>query len=268
MPKLKVTRVPAVAGMFYPADPQALQDELNTYLYADRDDRQQVPKAIIVPHAGIVYSGPVAATAFRTLLQYRHVIRKVILIGPAHRVAFSGLAVPHADRFQTPLGEINLDTKTIQRLVDQFPLVHFSDAAHADEHSLEVQLPFLQSVLAVFRIIPILVGDITADELAAVIDDLWGGEECLILISSDLSHYHPYHEALQLDTHTATLIEAFRDTDLDYDSACGKIGISALLQLAQEHQLRIERFDLRNSGDTAGPQDQVVGYGAWGLFQP
>ena len=262
----KIIRPPAVADMFYPANPLILQQEIDAYLYAGTTDNLYIPKAVIVPHAGTIYSGPVAATAYRMLLQYRHVIRKVILLGPAHRVAFTGLAVPGADQFQTPLGIIKLDTRALHELVQTFSAVQYSDSAHAAEHSLEVQLPFLQSVLASFRMIPLLVGETGPEPVAAVLDHLWGGEECLIVVSSDLSHYHSYEEAQRRDAQTARQIESYQGDRLAHDSACGRIGIAALLQVARTRGLRVERLDLRNSGDTAGPRNQVVGYGSWGFF--
>jgi MEMO1 family protein len=263
----KSIRPAHVSGMFYPGDPHELRDQITGFLHEKPSDTTKIPKAIIVPHAGTVYSGPIAATAYRLLIQYRHVIRKVILLGPAHRVYLHGLALPSVDQFQTPLGNINLDTKTIQKLVHDFPQITFSDAAHAEEHSLEVQLPFLQEVLASFRLIPFVVGDATQQDVADVIEHLWGGDECLIIISTDLSHFHHYEEALKLDQASAELIESFQGELLGDKSACGRIPMRGLLHLAQQKGMSIKRFDLRNSGDTSGRKDQVVGYGAWGLFE-
>ncbi len=260
-------RPPAVAGMFYPADPIELQEQISGFLYEGSYQDSQIPKALIVPHAGTIYSGPIAASAFRSILQYRHVIRKVVLLGPAHRVYLNGLAVPSVDKFQTPLGDIKLDTKKIWELVDKYPQVNFSDDAHADEHSLEVQLPFMQSLLASFRLIPFVVGDASSLEVAEIIEELWGGDECLVVISSDLSHFHNYKKAVRLDNKTALQIEELKGENLPERSACGRIPIAGLLRVARERKMTIKRFDLRNSGDTAGSKDQVVGYGSWGLFQ-
>ncbi|MCF7827171.1 MAG: AmmeMemoRadiSam system protein B [Candidatus Marinimicrobia bacterium] len=267
MSQNKTTRAPAVAGMFYPADSDVLQLQVNEFIHEKTHEATAVPKAIIVPHAGTIYSGSIAAAAYRTLLQYRHVIRKVILLGPAHRVYLNGLALPTVDQFQTPLGEINLDTKTIKRLVAEFPQISFSDRAHAEEHSLEVQLPFLQEILASFRLIPFVVGETSQHQVAEVIDHLWGGEECLIVISTDLSHFHNYKEAVTLDHMTAALIESFQGDQLEDGSACGRFPLRGLLHIAQHKNMSIQRLDLRNSGDTAGRKDQVVGYGAWGLYE-
>ncbi|MBC8376653.1 MAG: AmmeMemoRadiSam system protein B [FCB group bacterium] len=264
---MKQIRPPAVSGMFYPGDPHTLEDQIANFIQEKPNETTVVPKVIIVPHAGTVYSGSIAAAAYRTLLQYRHVIRKVILLGPAHRVFLHGLALPTVDQFQTPLGEINLDTQTIQNLVDEYPQISISDQAHAEEHSLEVQLPFLQKVLASFRLIPFVVGEATQKEVADVIETLWGGDECLIVISTDLSHFHSYDEAIKLDTITARRIESFQGELLGDHSACGRIPLRGLLQVAKHKGMSIKRLDLRNSGDTSGRNDQVVGYGAWGLFE-
>lgn len=267
MSTIKQIRPSAVAGMFYPGDRDELSEQITGFMHDKPNETIAVPKALIVPHAGIVYSGSIAAAAYRSLLQYRHVIRKVILLGPAHRIYLQGLALPTVDQFQTPLGEINLDTKTMQKLVDDYPQISFSDQAHAEEHSLEVQLPFLQEVLASFRLIPFVVGEATQSKVAEVIEHLWGGDECLIIVSTDLSHFHEYREAVGLDNISATQIESFQGDLLADNSACGRIPLRGLLHVAQQKGLSIKRFDLRNSGDTSGRKDQVVGYGAWGLFE-
>ena len=267
MTMTKTTRPAAVAGIFYPGKASELQDQINGFLNEQEVSHNQVPKALIVPHAGTIYSGSIAASAYRHLLQYRHVIRKVILLGPAHRVYLNGMALPSVDKFETPLGEVDLDTKTIKSLVEKFPQITFSDEAHAEEHSLEVQLPFLQSILASFRLIPFVVGEATAHEVAEVINNLWGRDECLILISTDLSHFHRYKKAVSLDSKTAELIESFKGDDLPDQSACGRNPVRGLLSVAGPRRMSIQRYDLRNSGDTAGTKDQVVGYGSWGLYQ-
>ena len=263
----KSIRSAQVAGMFYPANPDELRGQISGFIHEKPNETTGVPKALIVPHAGTVYSGSIAAVAYRTLLQYRHVIRKVILLGPAHGVYLHGLALPSVEQFQTPLGKINLDTKTIQKLVEDFHQITFSDEAHTEEHSIEVQLPFLQEVLASFRLIPFVVGDATQQEVAEVIEYLWGGDECLIIISTDLSHFHKYEEAVKIDKTSAELIESFQGDRLGDNSACGRIPMRGLLHLAQQKGMSIKRLDLRNSGDTSGRRDQVVGYGAWGLFE-
>lgn len=260
------TRPAAVAGMFYPADPDELRRQVSSFIGQERVDRE-VPKALIVPHAGYIYSGMVAAAAYERLLPARDRIKNILLLGPAHRVPLFGLAAPEVDRFQTPLGEVDLDTHTIQHLVETIPQVRSMELAHEEEHSLEVQLPFLQTVLSDFYLIPLVVGDATEIQVAQVIDSVCGRDDCCVIISSDLSHFHSYNKARQLDLETAKTIESLRGDQLPEHSACGRIPISGMLRVARQRKMRIERFDLRSSGDTAGDHHQVVGYGAWGLFE-
>lgn len=254
-------RKPAVAGLFYPAEPRALHAELAALL-GSATAAAAVPKAIIAPHAGYIYSGAIAASAYARLMPARGQIRRVVLLGPSHRVAFHGLAAPSADFIETPLGRITVDHAALQRLAD-LPQFLISDPAHAREHSLEVQLPFLQEVLGEFTIVPLAVGDATPAEVGEVLERLWGGPETLIVISSDLSHYHDYETAQRMDRATSRAIEQLRYQDLGYDAACGRVPVSGLLYVAQRLGLTGETIDLRNSGDTAGPRDQVVGYGAY-----
>ena len=223
-----------------------------------------VPKALIAPHAGYIYSGPIAANAYARLLTGRGTIRRVVLLGPSHRVAFHGLAVSSADGFDTPLGSIPLDKALIQS-ISRLPQVHFLDQAHAREHSLEVHLPFLQMVLDDFTLLPLVVGDATAQEVGEVLEQVWGGPETVIIVSSDLSHYHDYETAIRMDSATSRAIESLRPEDIDYDHACGRNPINGLLYIARKKGLHAETVDMRNSGDTAGPRDQVVGYGAYAL---
>ncbi len=257
-------RPPAVAGSFYPADPGELQDMVQRFLHDVRTVETPPPKALIVPHAGYIYSGPVAASAYARLRRQHAHIRRVVLLGPSHRVAFRGLAVSGADYFATPLGTVALDREAITDILP-LPQVHELDQAHALEHSLEVHLPFLQTLLDDFSLVPIVVGEASAEEVAEVIEALWDGPETLIVVSSDLSHYHDYATAQRLDRRTTRAIESLRYEDLDYESACGRNPVSGLLLVARRHGLHVHTLDLRNSGDTAGPRDQVVGYGAWEL---
>lgn len=254
-------RPPAVAGLFYPGDAATLRASVAEYLAATQASGA-TPKAIIVPHAGYVYSGPIAAAAYARISPGRKTITRVVLLGPAHRVAFEGLAVPDAEAFATPLGSVALDRDAIERIM-AFPQVRAFNAAHAQEHSLEVHLPFLQEVLGDFRLVPLVAGEATAEEVGEVLDALWGGPETLIVISSDLSHYHDYDTAQQLDRATATAIEMLRPEDIGYDQACGRVPVNGLLLVAKRRGLHATTLDLRNSGDTAGPRDRVVGYGAW-----
>lgn len=258
-------RQPAVAGMFYPGDKSELQLSVKTYLQEalqKQTESNEVPKAIIVPHAGYIYSGPVAASAYARLLPAREQISRVILLGPSHRVPFRGLASSSATHFITPLGQIPLDRDLIDKL-EQFQQVTQLDQAHALEHSLEVHLPFLQEVLASFSLVPLVVGDTRPQDVAEVLEAAWDGPETLIVISSDLSHYHDYETARQMDQATSRAIEALQPEAIQFDDACGRNPVNGLLELAKRKGLHAETIDLRNSGDTAGPRDQVVGYGAY-----
>lgn len=254
-------RPPAVAGMFYPADGRMLHQQLQHWLH-DENPAGTLPKAIIVPHAGYIYSGPVAASAYRKLLAGRTSVRRVVLVGPAHRVAFAGLAVSDADFFATPLGDIPLDRRSIGELLT-LPYVQTLDQAHALEHSLEVQLPFLQEILEEFSLVPIVVGDATPIQVAEALDQLWDGEDTLIVISSDLSHYHDYVTAQRMDRATSDAIEALTPERIGFHDACGRLPVSGLLIQARKRGLTATTVDLRNSGDTAGSKDSVVGYGAY-----
>lgn len=255
-------REPAVAGMFYPGNAEELHKMVQQMLQQAGEVDALPPKAIIVPHAGYIYSGPVAASAYARLRRVRDAIERVVLLGPSHRVGFPGLATSSADTFRTPLGDVPVDTDAVARLA-VLPQVRTLDQAHQLEHSLEVHLPFLQESLEQFKLVPLVVGDATANEVAEVLEQVWGGDETLIVISSDLSHYHDYNTAVRMDRKTSDAIEQLKPEELEYEDACGRIPITGLLRLARRKHLRVETIDLRNSGDTAGPQDQVVGYGAY-----
>jgi len=255
-------REPAVAGMFYPGTAEELHTMIQEMLAQVPAVDEAPPKALIAPHAGYIYSGPVAASAYARLRKVRDSIERVVLLGPSHRVGFPGLATSSADTFRTPLGDIPVDTDTVARLA-ALPQVRTLDQAHQLEHSLEVHLPFLQECLAHFSLVPIVVGDASAEEVAEVLEQVWGGDETLIVISSDLSHYHDYNTAASMDRKTSEAIEQLRPEALEFEDACGRIPITGLLKLAQRKHLAVETVDLRNSGDTAGPRDQVVGYGAY-----
>lgn len=260
-----VIRPPAVAGLFYPADRGELSHTLAALLDAAAEPARRPPKAIIAPHAGYMYSGPVAASAYALIKPLRDRIRRVVLLGPAHRVALRGLAVPAARAFRTPLGDLRIDADALAALRD-LPQVVVSDRAHADEHSLEVHLPFLQTVLGDFGLLPLVVGDATPEEVAQVIERLWGGEETLIVVSSDLSHYHRYAEAQRLDLETAGAIAGLH-ADLDPEQACGACPVNGLNLVAQRRSLQPVLLDLRNSGDTAGDRSRVVGYAAFAYHE-
>jgi len=257
-------RPAAVAGMFYPGDRASLARDIQRLLDAASPSTLR-PKALIVPHAGYVYSGPVASSAYVLLKDLREVIRRVVLLGPVHRVWVQGLALPAVDAFETPLGVVYLDEAAMARLL-QLPQVEVNEAAHAWEHSLEVHLPFLQTVLSDFSLIPLAVGGATPEQVAEVLEQVWGGEETLIVVSSDLSHYLPYDQAQRSDQSTAQAILDLR-SDLVGEQACGAHPINGLMLAARRHHLIPHLLDLRNSGDTAGDKRQVVGYAAFALTE-
>ena len=262
----KNTRPTAVAGLFYPDNPDVLHDMVSQQLArAVLTPERHIPKAIIAPHAGFIYSGEIAASVYQYLKPIRQIIKHVVIIGPSHRVGFNGLALSSADYFETPLGDIPLDQESQAKLL-HIDGVHVFDQAHAAEHSVEVQLPFLQQVLDDFSIIPIVAGNASPELVAQVIETLWGGSETLIVISSDLSHFHDYQTAQQLDNATSQAIIKLDFDAIHSDNACGCIGVNGLLKFAQQHTLTPSIIDLRNSGDTAGSKDSVVGYGAY-LFE-
>ncbi len=252
----ETVREPAVAGMFYPSDPDELRTQMEGFLAEAESRKDPSPKAIIVPHAGTLYSGSIAASVYARIQPDG--IERVVLLGPSHRVLLRGLAASSADAWRTPLGDVPL-----ARTAD----VPVNDAAHEREHGLEVQLPFLQTVLGEFKLIPLVVGDATQEEVSETLAALWGGPETLIVISSDLSHYMSYHAGRALDAAASKAIVEMDSRALDFDNACGLIPIAGLLHLAKQKGMRAELIDLRSSGDTAGPKDQVVGYGAFAFYE-
>ena len=255
-------RKPAVAGLFYPDDPVALKSQIQRFLSQAKAQLIDKPKALIAPHAGYIYSGPIAANAYAQLNKTAERISRVILLAPAHRMGFRGLAVSAAEQFETPLGVIEVDTAAVQQILALRQVQHI-EQAFTNEHSIEVHLPFLQETLKAFKIVPILVGDVSATEVDEVLEMLWGGDETLIVISSDLSHYQNYATAKIMDAEASKAIESLHPEDLSYNHACGRNPIKGLLLAAQHHHLKATTIDLRNSGDTAGSKDQVVGYGAY-----
>lgn len=262
-----MTRPPAVAGLFYPADGLELQSTVDDLLeQAAVDAPETLPttiRAIIAPHAGYIYSGAIAAAAYRQLSDIQQQVKRVAVIGPSHRIALNGLAVPDTDYFSTPLGRIPLDKDTIAQILHH-PQVCQSNLAHGQEHSLEVQLPFLQRLLGDFLLIPIVVGETSGETVADVINELLSGsEDLLIVISSDLSHYHDYATAQSLDNRTSAAIEILQGDRIGYNDACGCNPIKGLLRVARQRGWHAHTIDLRNSGDTAGDKSRVVGYGAY-----
>ncbi len=253
-------RAAAVAGRFYPGQARQLQRDVDAMLQ-EAQTSAPCPKALVAPHAGYIYSGPIAAGVYARVRNGAAKISRVVLLGPSHRVGFQGLATTGADFYITPLGQIPLD-KAATAQIEQLPGVGELDQAHAEEHSLEVHLPFLQRCLGSFCLVPIVVGQADPALVANVIESLWGGPETLIIISSDLSHHLSYEKAQAKDAETTRLIEA-RSSDIQGDQACGCKPLNGLLQVLRQRQLDITTLELRNSGDTAGSKDRVVGYGAW-----
>ena len=261
-------RPAAVAGMFYPESAAVLTREITQMLIKASQSVATMtlpPKAIIVPHAGYIYSGPIAASVYAPLSILHNVIRRVVLLGPTHRVAVKGLALPASEAFATPLGVVPIDQQAVTA-IKNLPQVVVSEAVHAQEHSLEVQLPFLQMLFSKFSLLPLAVGQASAEMVAEVLERLWGGEETLIVVSSDLSHYLPYDAAQQIDAQTAKRILDL-DSTINHQQACGATPINGLLLAAHRHGLHAKLLDLRNSGDTAGDKTRVVGYGAFAFIE-
>jgi len=255
-------RPPAVAGLFYPRDPARLQTEVMELLGGHVLASKVMPKALIAPHAGYIYSGRIAGVAFAKLRASAQTITRVVLIGPAHYVHLSGIAAPRVEAFETPLGCVRVDTETCCH-IGRFEFVSQTDAPHEPEHALEVELPFLQVVLPPFQLVPLVVGDAAPQEVAQLLRQLWDGPETLIVVSSDLSHYHSYESAQRLDLSTAEAIEQGQWASLGSPRACGWVAVAGLLIECQRRGLGAYRLALCNSGDTAGSRDRVVGYGAW-----
>jgi MEMO1 family protein len=260
------TRPSAVAGLFYSGDPDRLRMQVLDLLANVAPLAKVMPKALIAPHAGYVYSGGVAAAAFTTLQESTQTITRVVLIGPAHYVRLRGIAAPTVDAFETPLGRVPVDVAALSAIADLQFIIR-ADSPHAPEHALEVELPFLQTLLASFQVVPLVVGDAAPQDVAHVLGRLWGGPETLIVISSDLSHYHDYQTARCLDAATAAAIEHGDWASLGPNQACGCLAVAGLLLEAGRPGYQPRRLSLSNSGDTAGSRDRVVGYGAWMFTQ-
>jgi AmmeMemoRadiSam system protein B len=259
-------RAPAVAGTFYPGESRELAQSLAQMLdNAAGTGARAAPKALIAPHAGYIYSGPVAASVYALLVPARRTITRVVLLGPTHRVAVRGLALPGCQGFATPLGTVEIDAAAVG-ILSKMPQVTVSTDAHALEHSLEVHVPFLQTVLERFTLVPLAVGQATAQEVADVLDALWGGAETLIVVSSDLSHYLSYADAQAVDRATAKSILGLA-TDISHEQACGATPVIGLTHVAKRRALTPELIDLRNSGDTAGDKNRVVGYGSFAFYE-
>ncbi|MDM8567085.1 AmmeMemoRadiSam system protein B [Candidatus Halobeggiatoa sp. HSG11] len=256
-----MNRTPAVAGTFYPDNTHELSTMIDQLLQSVKTTGT-IPKAIIVPHAGYVYSGPIAASIYAMIRPARNIIKRVVLIGPSHQVPLLGIAATKMQNFSTPFGDIPVDDQAIDKIL-KFPQVSLMEQAHANEHSLEVQLPFLQKILNEFSIVPLVVGKATSEQVGEILETLWGTKETLIVVSSDLSHYNNYESAQKLDKLTTQAIESLSPEKIEYEQACGRVPINGLLNVAKNKKMQVETIDLRNSGDTAGSKDQVVGYGAY-----
>ena len=265
---MTAVRHPAVAGTFYPADPAQLRAAVEGFVAAgsarDRGAGEPPPKAVVAPHAGYVYSGPIAGSVYARVARLRGTVTRVVLLGPAHRVPLRGLAVPSVDALETPLGPVPVDDAGRRSVLD-LPQVTVDDGAHADEHSLEVHLPFLQVVLGDVTVVPLVAGLVAGEDVAEVLDVAWGGDETLVVVSTDLSHYLDYDTATRVDRETAAAVVARRAAEIGPHTACGAYPLRGLLVAAARRGLEVQLLDLRNSGDTAGPRDRVVGYGAFAL---
>lgn len=263
VPVLQVVRPPAVAGTFYPSDPAVLRRMVDGFLAeAGVDLEEPIPKALIAPHAGYVYSGPIAASAYARLRAAADRIDRVVVVGPAHRAWVDGIAAPGAAALATPLGELDVDVEALARV----SRVKTDVRAHAMEHSVEVQLPFLARVLPRARVVPLVVGRARPAEVGAVLEALWDGAGTCVVVSSDLSHHLPYREARARDEETAARVLAL-DPHLVPDAACGSAAVNGLLWVARRKGLTPRLLDLRSSGDTAGDRGSVVGYGAFGFYE-
>lgn len=257
-------RPPAVAGSFYPAASKQLKAEIDTLFAQAKLPPTSNLAGVIAPHAGYMYSGPVAASAFAPVKAAA--FRRVLLIGPPHYVPVGGVAAPSSTAFATPFGEIPIDRDAIAALV-QAGLVGIDDRAHAPEHALEVELPFLQALLGRFTLIPLLVGEAAPEQTAAIIDAVLD-DRTILVVSTDLSHYLDYATAQARDLATAQAIEELEFDRLGPYDACGYAALNGALCGARRRNWRIERLDLRNSGDTSGDRSRVVGYGAWAFSAP
>jgi AmmeMemoRadiSam system protein B len=259
------TRPPAFAGMFYSDKPQELAAAVKAYVaQATPPTTPKPPKAVVAPHAGYIYSGPVAGSAYAALAARAAQVERVILLGPSHRVAFGGVATSGAGVFETPIGPVAVDREAVAALV-RTGLAREFEPAHENEHSLEVQLPFLKQLFPVAHVVPLLAGDDDWNAAKRILAQLWGGDETVIVVSSDLSHYHDYATAKKIDAGTAQSMQDLAAGQVDHEQACGATGVNALLALVADKGLTCTTLDLRNSGDTAGPKNRVVGYGAFAV---
>ncbi|MEA1989063.1 MAG: AmmeMemoRadiSam system protein B [Pseudomonadota bacterium] len=262
-------RPPAVSGMFYPGNKQEISDffaECENFSLIKHTHSNPIPRALILPHAGYIYSGCAAYEGYQYWQAASEKIKTVVVIGPAHRVAFEGIATVGVELLETPLGLVEVDGDLRDYMIKE-GLISVADQAHAAEHSIEVHLPFIQSMLPNAKILPLLDGMVSADKVKKIIESLWNDSGVYFVISSDLSHFHSYDEAKAIDKQTANLIESGDWQALNGNRACGYIGIQGLLKMQVSHSLKLEQIRLINSGDTAGDKQRVVGYGSWAVFE-
>lgn len=262
---MEFVRPTAVAGAFYPSEPEILRKDIQKYIEKAPSISMPVPKAIIVPHAGYEYSAEVAASAYKLLKSARKSINKVVILAPSHKVGFDGMALTDASAYETPLGNVEIDKEMNEKLL-ALPSVGYLEEAHKDEHSLEVQLPFLQEVLDDFKLIPVITGNTSPTEVVALLEIVWGEKDTLIVISTDLSHYLPYNEACILDNKTKTAIENLDVNSIQQEQACGHVPLKGMLTIAKSKKMQVETLEVKNSGNTSGSKNRVVGYGAWAFL--
>lgn len=258
-------REPAVAGIFYPGERFVLQKTVQELLDQAPQFRP-TPKAIVVPHAGFIYSGSIAASAYASLINEKDSIKKIVILGPAHTLFFKGIAYDSAEQFASPLGTIDQDQELLAKITD-LPFVYRLPEAHKKEHSLEVQFPFCQVLFSKFTVLPLIVGETHPEQVAQLIERIWGNDDTLLIISSDLSHYLPYEIAQRLDHKTCFAIDTLNEESLAHEGACGYYPLRGFLHFARQKQLLGRLLDLRNSGDTAGEKDKVVGYASYHFYE-
>ncbi len=263
---MEFVRTTAVAGAFYPSEPEILSKDIQRYIEETPSVSLPVPKAIIVPHAGYEYSAGVAASAYKLLKSGRKSIKKVVILAPSHKIGFNGMALTKASAYETPLGNVEIDKEMNEQLL-ALPLVDYLEEAHKSEHSLEVQLPFLKEALDDFKLIPVITGNASPTDVETLLETVWGKKDTLIVISTDLSHYLPYNEACILDNKTKTAIENLDIDSIEQEQACGYVPLKGMLTIAKAKKMQVETLEVKNSGDTSGSKNRVVGYGAWAFLE-
>ena len=259
----------AVAGRFYPANAPALHQWLQSTIEinAKPDSAKAPPRALIAPHAGYIYSGETAAKAFAFWKDCQDEIQTVVIMGPAHYVGFHGIATIDHQQVATPFGSLEINNQMREELLEKFSYLQVNNEANAPEHSLEVMFPFVKELLPDTKILPLLNGAVSTEDVSEVLQFLWQQKGVYFVISSDLSHFHPYQEAQALDAKTANWIEQSQWQKLDGNHACGYKGIQGLLAMKAAKNVSIQRIACVNSGDTAGSKDSVVGYGSWAIYE-